>query len=438
MNAGGLDPRVAADAAWTEAEAARRKNGEAVGKPGNGISGSAIDEIIRETGKPQAIAQIPPRRWAYGTFLLFGHASVIGAVDGGGKGALATGIALSMVTGQRLLNEGVWRAGPVAIITYEDDQTEWYRRIAAACIHYGLNYEDVIPSFHFLTRRDRSRIRFAVQSRDGTTYPDSAGIIRHLKEIGAVLLIVDPFNHAHEIEDGNSNAAVAKVAGEVSRIAAESEAAVLVLHHLRKGSTGDVDDLMGATALRATFRSCKILSRMTPTEAAKLKLPPDRPWWRHSRIAGAKDNYAPPPEFATWYRLESVDLGNGTPDYPSGDNVQVTTVWTPPSDFEGVSLTSIKSIFDLIRQGPPDLPDEFYMNNSRSDTQWIGNPIAKIIGASNDVAASIAGTWIKNQVLTKGEYHSPKRRKLTKHVTLNEAKAAEILGPLYAQSETEN
>jgi DnaB helicase-like protein len=67
---------------------------------------------------PVGPAKIPPRRWAYGHFLLFGCASVIGAVDGGGKGAIAVVIALAMITGKPLLGEHVWRAGPVVIITY--------------------------------------------------------------------------------------------------------------------------------------------------------------------------------------------------------------------------------------------------------------------------------------------------------------------------------
>ena len=88
-----------------------------------------------------AINKIPPRRWAYGRFLLFGSAAVIGAVDGGGKGAIAVVIMLSMITGKPLLGETVWKCGPVAIITYEDDATEWQRRIAAACKHYELDYK---------------------------------------------------------------------------------------------------------------------------------------------------------------------------------------------------------------------------------------------------------------------------------------------------------
>jgi hypothetical protein len=176
------------------------------------------EDLVCETIAPHSIVQIPPRPWAYGKFLLFGCASVIGAVDGGGKGAMAVAIALSMITGRSLLGERVWRTGPVAIVTYEDKIDEWDRRIAAACIHYSIDYESVIGQFHFLIHKDRSHIRFAAQSRDGTTFPDSTNIIQRLKEIDAVLLIIDPFNQAHDTEDGNNNVAIARVAGEISRI----------------------------------------------------------------------------------------------------------------------------------------------------------------------------------------------------------------------------
>ena len=168
---------------------------------------------------------------------------------------------LATITGKPLLGEYVWRVGPVAIVSYEDDETEWRRRIAAACIHYGLDYAIALASVRFISRPG-GRVTFATHSETGITFPDSAAIIERLKEIGAVLLIVDPFNHAHSLEDGNSNALMARVAGEMTRIAQVTGAAVLVLHHLRKGANGNPDDLMGATSLRATFRSCRILARM--------------------------------------------------------------------------------------------------------------------------------------------------------------------------------
>ena len=90
------------------------------------------DDVASAALPPTPIREIPPRPWAYGHFLLFGSAAVIGALDGGGKGAIAVVMALAMITGKALLDETVWKPGPVAIVTYEDDATEWHRRIAAA------------------------------------------------------------------------------------------------------------------------------------------------------------------------------------------------------------------------------------------------------------------------------------------------------------------
>jgi hypothetical protein len=377
---------------------------------------------------PHAISSIPPRQWAYGFFLLFGHAAVIGAADGTGKGALAVVIALSMITGRSLLGERVWRTGPVAIVSYEDDRTEWCRRVAAACLRYELDYATVIQSFYFIDRPG-SRICLAAQSiRGAITFPDGDMVIARLTAIGAVLLIIDPFNHAHALEDGNNNALVAKVADEAARIAAESGAVTLVLHHLRKGATGSADDLLGAVSLRATFRSCRILARMTPEEAEKLSLP--RPQaWRYSRIAATKENYAPPPDHARWYRLESVDLGNPDGLYTDGDNVQVIGTWTPPSPSKDVSLTDIGDIFAKLRAPPGEglrwSPDR------RAKAEWAGNPIVEITGKNDEEAARIISGWVATSTLIEGEYQHPKQRKLRRYVALSEAKAAEILGPLY-------
>jgi hypothetical protein len=182
--------------------------------------------IICKPLAPLAIAAIPPRPWAYGKFLMFGTAAAIRAVDGGGKGAIAVVIGLSMITGRELLGERVWRTGPVAIITYEDNEMEWRRRIAAACLHYDIDYESVTGSFYFISRPN-DRVCFAANGERGVVFPDGDAIIEHLKATGAVLLIVDPFNHAHALLDGNNNALIAKVGHEITRIAQQSVAAVL-------------------------------------------------------------------------------------------------------------------------------------------------------------------------------------------------------------------
>jgi hypothetical protein len=396
------------------------------------------DDKRPETGlicKPLAplpIADIPPRPWAYGKFLVFGTAAAIGAIDGGGKGAIAVVIALSMITGRGLLGDRVWRTGPVAIITYEDDEMEWRRRIAAACLHYGIDYDSIIGSFHFISRPN-DRVCFAANGDRGVVFADGEAIILYLKAIDAVLLIVDPFNHAHALLDGNNNVLIAKVGSEITRVAQQSLAAVLVLHHLRKGATGDPDDFMGALALRATFRSVRILARMLAEQGEKLKIP-RKQVWRYSRITGSKENYAPPPEFTTWYKLESVDLSNARGIYADGDNIAVATMWTPPSAFEGLKTSVIAEIFEALRIPPGE--GLRYSPDPRS-TEWAGGVIMKIAGKTFDEASSVLRTWLNNEVLSEDKYQHPEKRRVRSCITLNEAKVAEILEHLYYNPETE-
>lgn len=438
MSGGFDDPAFFTDHVNPETKTNGHFNGHGLGhvppdpEPQQRRDNPAPEAILCEQLVPVPIHLIPPRPWAYGHFLLFGHASVIGAVDGGGKGANAIAIALSMISGKTLLNERVWRTGPIAIITYEDDKDEWLRRIAVACLHYPeLDYNTVCRGFYFITR-PRGQVTLAAHlatGRGGVIFPDGDEIIALLKNIGAVLLIIDPFNHAHALDDGNSNVMVAKLAGEIARIAAEAKVAALVLHHLRKGSNGSIDDLMGATALRATFRSARILMRMTGEEAKALRVEPEDAF-RYIRLADSKENYTPPPDRSTWYKLESVALDNGADIYPDGDNVAVLTPWTPPPS-ERLPKAAIAQIFDAFRRGPA--PGEHYSPNANARGDWAGNPIITIGEVDEAEAARWLRDWLKSKTLIEGTYRSPKRRRFFGCVTLNEAKAQEILGALYHQ-----
>jgi hypothetical protein len=369
---------------------------------------------------PVGAANIPPRPWAYGRFLMFGSPAVIGAVDGGGKGAIAVVTALAMITGQPLLGEHVWRTGPVVIVSYEDDEAEWHRRIAAACIHYELDFETVLPSFLFV-RKLGDRLSFGTLDEGTVVFPDSDDIIGLLTVMGAALLIIDPFNHAHKLDDGNNNVMVAKVAGEISRIAYESGAAVLALHHLRKGNTGSPDDLMGATSLRATFRSCRILARMSPEVAEKMKIPDP---WCYTRIAGSKENYAPPPEKTTWFKLISVLLGNGTNEYPDGDDVAVATTWQARPMFEGMDADTLAAVFARLREVVHS------PNKQSRNTPWAGKALTEIGGRSEIEAAKIIVAWIENGVLIKGKHSDPKSRNNVEKVTVDLTKAADIVAEI--------
>jgi hypothetical protein len=350
---------------------------------------------------------------------------VIGAVDGVGKGVIATTMILAMITGRPLLGEKVWRSGPVAIISYEDDETEWQRRIAAACMLHQVDYDFALDNIHFI-RRKVGKLVFAQALGDRTLFPDSAAIISKLQEISAVMLLVDPFNSAHEMNDGNNNVLIARVAEEISRIAREGSVATLVLHHLRKGSNGLADDLMGATSLRANFRSgCRILARMTEKEAEDLSINAEDQF-RFIRIAGTKENYAPPADKAKWYKLESLWLKNPAGIYEEGDNMGVATIWQPPGTFDGMSYGALKEIFEKLQSEPE--PGWFYSLGARAAHRAV-DVVMNVGGRSKAQAKQALEGWKKSGVLTEETYQTPSRNPSTK-VVIDAVKVAAILASI--------
>ena len=367
------------------------------------------------------INKIPPRPWAYGHYLLFGKAALLAAVDGGGKGFMATAMILSLITGRPLLNEKVWRQGPVCIVTYEDDVTEWQRRIAAACIHYGVNYEFALQNIRFLQRAEDvgGKICFAEIVDGKVTCLDRDDMVHFLKEMGAVALVIDPFNHAHSMGDGNNNALIAAVAAEIDRICCLSGCAGMVLHHVRKGSVGSVDDIMGATSLRATFRSNRVLAKMTPAEAEKLNIKEDP--WRYSQIASIKANFAAPLEKATWFKLVSVHLDNSDELYIDGDSVGVCTTWCPRPLFSGMAADVLTTIFKTLRDTP--------YSPHKQAKNWAGTVLIEQGGRSESEATAILKQWVKNAVLTVEERWADGKNK-TDCLTVNDTEVAKILGNL--------
>ena len=326
---------------------------------------------------------------------------------------------LSIVTDRALLGEQIWRNGPVAIITYEDDAEEWHRRIAAACIHYGINCDNVLDSIEFIVRPDNTRVCFGETIDGRTLFPDSDEIISIINEIGAILLIVDPFNLAHNMTDGNSNVLIGKVAAEIDHICAETKCAGLVLHHLRKGSAGTLDDMMGATSLRATFRATRVLAKMTPDEAKALSVNTDP--WRYSRLASVKANHAPPPDKAIWFKLASVELGNATNEYPDGNSVAVATSWCPRALFDGMPLNVLEAVFETLRQTPHGTVKQ------AKNTPWAGNPLIALATRSKLEASNIVKAWIETGILTHSEYYNTTSKHNVSCVNLNEEKVAEVI-----------
>ena len=160
---------------------------------------------------------------------------------------------------------------------------------------------------------------------------------------------------------------------------------------------------------------------MTGEEAAKLGVDPDD-HWRHVRLDGAKENLAPPPEGATWFRLASVAL-------PSGESVQAIERWHPPSALADLSTANEVAILERIERGPGG--GERYSADRRAADRWVGHAVLAAFGDNGFVktpadASRIVKAWIEAGVLRNGEYHSEAQRKTRSCCTVDSAKLAQM------------
>jgi hypothetical protein len=144
--------------------------------------------------------------------------------------------------------------------------------------------------------------------------------------------------------------------------------------------------------------------------------------YAYVRLDSAKVNLAPNASKATWFRLVSVTLGNRTPEYPSGDEVQTVEPWSPPSTWANLSDVALNAALTEIDTGLP--------NGQRfSDA-----PATGIVRAAWAVVQrhcqdktekqcrEIVRTWVRNGVLYHEKYDDPIERKPRSGLRVNDAK----------------
>lgn len=110
---------------------------------------------------------IPPREWIYGRHYVRRYVSVTVAPPGVGKTTLGTGEALAIGSGKPLLGVTPAERGRVWMWNGEDPIDECERRVAAACIQYGLAQHDV-EGWLFLDSGRDTEIIIATTTREGT------------------------------------------------------------------------------------------------------------------------------------------------------------------------------------------------------------------------------------------------------------------------------
>ena len=339
---------------------------------------------------------LPRRDWLYGHLLVRKFLSATVAPGGVGKSALVTAEALAMVSGKPLLGVTPPRAMRVWLWNLEDPQEETARRIQAGALHYHLSAEDIGDRLFVDSGRDQ-RLVIAVAARNGAVIvrPVIDGLIAEILTRKIDVIVIDPFVSCHEASE-NDNGAMDMIAKEWAGVADRGNCAVHLIHHTRKLGGNEtevtVESSRGAKALTDACRSVRAINRMTEKEGQDSGVDNPR---LHFRAFNDKANLAPPADHSDWFKIESVQLGNGPDGH--GDSVGVVTTWEWPSAFGNVSTDDLFRVQKAIAGGA--------WRQSVSAKGWAGAAVADVLGLDLDDPAAKAKvktllrTWIDNKAL---------------------------------------
>jgi hypothetical protein len=384
--------------------------------PAQGIAITATPFVLMDP------STIPTRKWLYGRHYVRRFVSTTVAPGGLGKSSLGIVEALAMVTAHDLLTVKVREPLRVWLWNGEDPKDELDRRIAAACLHYGISVDDIGGRLFVDSGRDLPIriVEMAAGQRTIVAVPTVEGVEQAIRDNQIDLLVIDPFVASHGVPE-NDNGAIDRVAKTWAGIAERCNCAIELVHHVRKSTAGSegytVEDARGGSSLIGAVRSARVLNGMSKEEAERAGVEPEKRRL-HFRVDDGKANMAPPMESASWYRMDSVDLGNGRGLEPS-DNVGVATAWSMPGILDNVTGADAERVIAMVRA------DRTYRMDSRA-VNWIGFAIAEVLGLDPDRKADreqincVLRMWIDNKALAT-ERRQDEQRKMRVFVTLGEA-----------------
>lgn len=296
-------------------------------------------------------AEIPKRPWIAPGYLLRGSVTILAGVPGGGKSSMAVSWATSLVLCQPFGSFEPIKACRVLTYNTEDDANEQRRRFSASLRGFGAVPPDLAGK---LLRVGVERIGTLFgECHSEDALPIGFGPLPAMEELEERLrlfrpdvVILDPLVELHD-RDENDNTELRRVVAEFRAIAAKYDAAVVLLHHTRKGSAsaaGDADSIRGGGAIVGAGRVALTLTRMSEDDAKAYGISEAN---RHHyvRLDEAKANYSA--TAVDWFEKTVRILDNG-------DSVMDLTSWSPPEDV--ISADVKASIIAGVERGSPEGP----------------------------------------------------------------------------------
>lgn len=323
---------------------------------------------------------IPPRAWLYKPSYVRQFTTGTLAHGGVGKSTLLTAEAVAMASGKPILGVAPVERLRVALWNGEDPMDELVRKVEAVRKSYQLKPEDLDGYLYLDSGRDFP-IQIATQDRTGTRIakPVVGALIAALKAAKIDVLIIDPFVSTHAVSE-NDNSAIEQVARTWNEIAEAANCAVHLAHHSVKARGRDAEgmDFRGGGAALAKLRHLRVLNALQPKHAQKLGIPTSQASL-HFRADQGKGNLAPPSADETWFKLQSISLENANIDRDGlaaeSDKVGVVATWAPPQPGLDPNRNQLEEVFRL-------MGDKIWKKTVQSQEEWVGSPIAKILGLS--------------------------------------------------------
>ncbi len=315
---------------------------------------------------------IPLREWLYGRQFIRKFVSATVAPGGIGKSSLEIAEVLAMVSGKTLLGVAPDELLRVWFYNLEDPREEIERRVQAAAIQFNLTADDIGDRMYLDCGRDQPLV-IAMTLRNNTVInrPVVDAIVAEIIARKIDVLIVDPFVSCHKVQE-NDNSAYDMIVKEWGRVADLGNCAIELVHHARKSSGNDteitVESSRGGKSLTDACRMVRTINPMTKDEATSAGVENHRFYFR---TFGSKLNLAPPPDKSDWFKLVSVDLGNGPASMAGtgGDSVGVVTKWEWPDHLDGVTGRDFDAVAAVIRSGQ--------WRESSQATAWVGHAVAR-------------------------------------------------------------
>jgi hypothetical protein len=208
---------------------------------------ASLDQIGREEQRPPRIirptfwiprdpTKIPRRQCLYGKHYYRKYVSITVAPGGRGKTSLVLVANVAMAIGRPLLGVPVPKRLRVWYWNGEDPQEEIDRRVAAMCLHFGIDQKELAEWLCTDNGRD-TPICIADQNGGKIIFgPDTQVLTKALIDNARDVLTLDPFIKAHGVSE-NDNGAIDRVARQFAAIANEANSSIELPCHVRKASS---------------------------------------------------------------------------------------------------------------------------------------------------------------------------------------------------------